>query len=124
MLYRGNVMLNITDVRISKIEAGEKLRAFATITIDGCFIVSDLRILEGDDGYFVVMPSKRKRDGSFKDIAYPINNETRKSIEGHVLIAYENITGNRVIPNADKINNDTIYNDLLGVEEFGFTSNK
>jgi len=115
-------MFTITDVRVTKIEGGEKLRGFASITLDDSFTVSDLRILEGDDGYFVAMPSKRKRDGSYKDVAYPLNNDVRKTIEERVLMAYEKTTGNRAIPNIDKVVTDTKHNDPLGVEEFGFIS--
>lgn len=115
-------MFTITDVRITKIEGGEKLRGFASITLDDSFTVGDLRILEGEDGYFVAMPSKRKRDGSYKDVAYPLNNEVRKLIEERVLTAYENITGSRAIPNMDKLTVNAAQSDPLGVEEFGFVS--
>ncbi len=86
-------MINVTDIRITKIEGDEKLRAFAAIVIDDCFLVGDLRVVEGEDGFFVAMPSKRKRDGSFKDIAYPLNNDVRLAIEEKVLLAYEAATG-------------------------------
>ena len=115
-------MFTITDVRITKIEGGEKLRGFASITLDDGFTVGDLRILEGEDGYFVAMPSKRKRDGTYKAIAYPTNNEVRKSIEERVLTAYEHATGNRAIPNVDRVETDAERSNLLGVEEFGFVS--
>jgi stage V sporulation protein G len=115
-------MFTITDVRITKIEGGEKLRGFASITLDDSFTVGDLRILEGEEGYFVAMPSKRKRDGSYKDVAYPLNNEVRKIIEERVLTAYENATGSRAIPNMDKATIDITQSDVLGVGEFGFVS--
>jgi stage V sporulation protein G len=114
-------MFNITDIRITKIEGDEKLRAFAAIIIDDCFLVGDLRIVEGEDGYFVSMPSKRKRDGSFKDIAYPLNNEARASIERQVLLAYETATGNRAISRIETGEENTVRPDLLSVGEFGFT---
>jgi stage V sporulation protein G len=114
-------MLNITDVRINKIEGDEKLRAFASIVIDECFLVGDLRVVEGEDGYFVSMPSKRKRDGSFKDIAFPMNNETREQIEQKVLLAYETTTGARAISRLEQGEASVIRPDLLGVEEFGYT---
>ena len=117
-------MINITDVRITKIEGGEKLRGFASITLDNSFIVGDLRILEGEDGYFIAMPSKRKRDGTYKDIAYPISNEVRKTIEERILTAYENATGIKTIPNIDREPTDIVSEDVLGVEEFGFISKK
>ncbi|MDR3673030.1 MAG: septation regulator SpoVG [Holophaga sp.] len=114
-------MLNITDVRITKVEGDEKLRGFAAIVLDDSFIVGDLRVLEGEDGYFVAMPSKRKRDGTFKDIAYPLNNEVREAIEERVLLAYEAATGNRAISRIEKGEATVVRADLLGVEEFGFT---
>jgi len=114
-------MLNITDVRITKVEGDEKLRGFAAIVIDDSFIVGDLRVLEGEEGYFVAMPSKRKRDGTFKDIAYPVNNEVREAIEQRVLLAYEATTGNRAISRIEKGEATLVRADLLGVEEFGFT---
>lgn len=114
-------MLNITDIRITKIEGDEKLRAFAAIIIDDCFLVGDLRVVEGEEGYFVSMPSKRKRDGSFKDIAYPLNNEARELIEKQVLLAYENSTGIRAISRIESGEATTVRPDLLSVGEFGFT---
>ena len=114
-------MLNITDVRITKVEGDEKLRAFAAIVLDDCFLVGDLRVVEGEDGYFVAMPSKRKRDGSFKDIAFPLSNETREFIEQKVLLSFESVTGNRAISRIEAGEIPTVRPDLLGVEEFGFT---
>lgn len=114
-------MLNITDIRITKIEGDEKLRAFASLVLDGCFLVGDLRVVEGEDGYFVSMPSKRKRDGSFKDIAYPLNNEAREFIEKQVLLAYETATGIRAISRIETGEASTVRPDLLSVNEFGFT---
>jgi len=114
-------MFSITDIRITKIEGDEKLRAFAAIVLDDCFLVGDLRVVEGEDGYFVSMPSKRKRDGSFKDIAYPLNNEVREHIEKQVLLAYESATGARAISRIETGEASTVRPDLLGVGEFGFT---
>jgi stage V sporulation protein G len=115
------VMFTITDIRITKIEGDEKLRAFAAIVLDDCFLVGDLRVVEGEEGYFVSMPSKRKRDGSFKDIAYPLNNEVRELIEKQVLLAYESATGARAISRIETGEATTVRPDLLGVGEFGFT---
>ncbi|HXC16233.1 MAG TPA: SpoVG family protein [Holophagaceae bacterium] len=112
-------MLNITDIRITPIANDDKLRAYAAIVLDGCFIVGDLRVVEGEDGYFVAMPSRRKRDGSYKDIAYPMNNEAREALERRVLEAYETSTGKRAIARAE--DQGVVRPDLLSVEEFGFT---
>ncbi len=114
-------MLEITEIRITKVEGDEKLRAFAAIVIDGCFLVGDLRVVEGEEGYFVSMPSKRKRDGSFKDIAYPLNNEVREALERQILLAYENATGARAISRIESGEESTVRPDLLSVNEFGFT---
>jgi stage V sporulation protein G len=114
-------MLNITEVRITKVEGDDKLRAFAALVLDDSFIVGDLRVLENEEGYFVAMPSKRKRDGTFKDIAYPLNNEVREAIEQRVLLAYETTTGNRAISRLEQGDAATIRPDLLTVQEFGFT---
>jgi len=114
-------MLNITDIRITKVEGDEKLRGFAALVLDDCFIVGDLRVLENEEGYYVAMPSKRKRDGTFKDIAYPLNNDAREMIEERVLLAYEALTGNRAISRIEQGEINTVRPDLLAVEEFGFT---
>ncbi|MCX6547349.1 MAG: septation regulator SpoVG [Geothrix sp.] len=114
-------MLNITDIRITKVEGDEKLRAFAALVFDDCFLVGDLRVVEGEEGFFVAMPSRRKRDGSFKDIAYPLNNPLREEIEEKVLLAYETATGRRAISRIEKEQATQVRPDLLGVEEFGFT---
>lgn len=80
--------MKITDVRIRKVESESRLRAVASITIDDCFAVHELRIIEGKEGLFVAMPSRQTSDGTFKDIAHPINVETRKAIEEIVIAKY------------------------------------
>lgn len=79
--------MELTEVRIFPVNE-DKLKAFATITIDGCFVVRDLKVIQGTNGLFVAMPSKKKKDGSYKDTAHPLNNETRDMIEKRVLAAY------------------------------------
>ena len=112
-------MINVTDIRINKVDGDEKLRAFVAIVIDDCFLVGDLRVLEGEEGYFVAMPSKRKRDGSYKDTAYPLSPEIREQLELKILTAYEAATGNRAISRIDRGEATTVRPDLLSVEEFG-----
>jgi stage V sporulation protein G len=114
-------MLNITDIRINKVEGDDKLKAFAALVFDDCFLVGDLRVVESEEGFFVAMPSRRKRDGSFKDIAYPLNNTLREEIEEKVLLAYETATGRRAISRIERGEAAQVRPDLLGVEEFGFT---
>ncbi len=114
-------MLNITDVQIKKVEHDEKLRAFASIVLDGCFLVGDIRVVEGEEGYFVSMPSRRKRDGRFVDICFPLDNPTREFIEEKVLRAYEATTGAKAISRLAEGEGGQVRPDLLSVEEFGFT---
>ena len=80
--------MEITDVRIS-LRDEEKLKAFVTITFDDCFVVRGVKVIEGNDGLFVAMPSRRKPDGSFQDIAHPIHAEMRGRLEDHVLDEYQ-----------------------------------
>jgi stage V sporulation protein G len=114
-------LLNLTDIRITKIEGDDKLKAFAALVIDDCFLVGDLRVIEGEEGYFVAMPSRRKRDGSFKDIAYPLNNNLREQLEEKVLLAFETATGIKAISRIERGEVNQVRPDLLSVEEFGFT---
>lgn len=80
--------MEITEVRVFPVNE-EKLKAYVTITIDDCFVVRDLKVINGNSGLFVAMPSKKRKDGTFKDTAHPVNNETREMIEKKVLSAYE-----------------------------------
>ncbi|MGE4547024.1 MAG: septation regulator SpoVG [Desulfurella sp.] len=80
--------MNITEVKISPISGDEKLKAFATVTFDDCFLVRDLKIINGKKGFFVAMPSRKMKDGTFKDIAHPLNNAMRQQLETKVLEEY------------------------------------
>lgn len=80
--------MKITDVRIRKVDGQNRLRAVASITIDGVFAVHELRIIEGQNGLFVAMPSRQSSDGTFRDIAHPINAETRKEVEDIIIAKY------------------------------------
>ena len=80
--------MNITDVKVFPVEE-EKLKAYATITFNNCFIVRDLKVISGNKGFFIAMPSKKRKDGTFRDVAHPLNSETRKMIEDAVLEVYE-----------------------------------
>lgn len=83
--------MTIGDVRIRQVRHTEgKLRAVASITIDDCFVVHDIRIFEHDGALFVAMPSRKASDGSYKDIAHPLNTETREYIQSVILESYQN----------------------------------
>jgi len=79
--------MEITEVRVFPVNE-EKLKAYATITFDRCFVVRDLKVIQGNNGMFVAMPSKKRKDGTFKDTAHPLNTETREMIEAKVLAEY------------------------------------
>ena len=84
-----NMKLNITDIRIRLLEKNEtKLKAVASITIDECLVIHDIKVIEGDENCFIAMPSRKTRDGVFKDIAHPINSETRELLKNLVVEAY------------------------------------
>lgn len=81
--------MKITEVKVFPVNE-ERLKAYITITIDGSFVVRDLKVIQGTGGLFVAMPSKKRKDGQFRDIAHPLNQETREMIEDVVFEAYEN----------------------------------
>lgn len=82
--------MNITDIRIRLItKADSRLKAVASFTIDDSFVVHDIKILDGNNGYFVAMPSRQTPDGDYKDIVHPLNTDTREIINTLVLKAYE-----------------------------------
>ena len=80
--------MNITDVRVKKIAGSGKLRAYVSITFDDEFVIHDIRVVEGEKGLFVAMPSKHLIEGGFKDIAHPINKHARENLQSAVLKAY------------------------------------
>jgi stage V sporulation protein G len=80
--------MEITEVRVFPVHE-EKLKAYVTVTFDGCFVVRDLKVIQGNTGLFVAMPAKRRKDGTFKDIAHPLNQEMRDRLERAILSEYE-----------------------------------
>jgi len=80
--------MEVTEVKIFPVQE-ERLRAYATIIFDHCFVVRDLKVISGNDGLFVAMPSKKRKDGTYRDTAHPLNNETRQMIESKVLEEYD-----------------------------------
>ena len=80
--------MKITDVRLKKVDGHNRLKAIASVTIDDCFVIHELRIIEGDNGLFIAMPSRKLPEGEFKDIAHPINTETRDQLEKAILDEY------------------------------------
>lgn len=80
--------MQITDIRVRRVAAEGKMKAVASITIDGEFVVHDIKIIEGEKGMFIAMPSKKSADGEYRDIAHPINSGTRENMQRMILEAY------------------------------------
>lgn len=86
--------MNITDVRVRPVEKEDtKMKAVASITIDGEFVVHDIKVIGSEKGLFIAMPSKKDGNGEYKDIAHPINTATRKRIQDAVIAKYEEVIG-------------------------------
>ena len=87
--------MNITDIRVRKVNSvGGKMNAVVSITFDDCFVVHDIKVIEGQDKLFIAMPSRKTPDGEFKDIAHPINTSTREELEQKILEKYEEAMAN------------------------------
>jgi stage V sporulation protein G len=84
-------MMEVTDVRLRRVNTDGRMRAIASITLDNEFVVHDIRVIDGNNGLFVAMPSKRTPDGEFRDIAHPINSGTRGKIQEAVLVEYHRL---------------------------------
>lgn len=93
--------MEITEVKVFPIQE-EKLKAFVSIVFDQCFMINDIKIIQGRDGLFISMPSRKKKNGEFKDVAHPLNNETRRMIEDKVLAEYDRVLEERGEPPADR----------------------
>ena len=85
--------MEITEVKVFPVNE-DKLKAFVSIVFDHCFMVNDIKIIQGRQGLFISMPSRKKKSGEFKDVAHPLNNETRTMIETLVLSEYDRVLGN------------------------------
>lgn len=84
-----NLTMKITDVRLRKISEEGKMKAIVSVTFDDAFVVHDIKIIEGQNGLFIAMPSRKMADGEFRDIAHPINAETRQKIQDAIFAEYE-----------------------------------
>lgn len=80
--------MEITEVKVFPARDGGRLKAYATVVFDNCFIIRDLKIIEGNKGLFVSMPSRKRKDGTFRDIVHPLNSETRRMIEETVVAEF------------------------------------
>ncbi|WP_298834196.1 septation regulator SpoVG [uncultured Planococcus sp.] len=92
--------MEVTDVRLRRVQTDGRMRAIASITLDNEFVIHDIRVIDGNEGLFVAMPSKRTPDGEFRDIAHPINSSARTKLQQAVLTAYEQSESESVLENA------------------------
>lgn len=90
--------MQITDVRVRRIEREGRMKAIVSITLDNEFVVHDIKVIDGEKGLFIAMPSRRSTDGEYRDIAHPINSETRDMIQNMVLEKYQ-ATASELIEN-------------------------
>ena len=89
--------MNITDVRVRKIAKEGKMKAVVSVTIDNEFVVHDIKVIEGEKGLFIAMPSRKATDGEYRDIAHPINTKTRDKLQAIVLDAFEKVADELVV---------------------------
>lgn len=80
--------MQITDIRVRTVDSEGKMRAVVSITIDSVFVIHDIKVIEGDKGMFIAMPSRKAADGEYRDIAHPINTETREELQKMILEKY------------------------------------
>ena len=83
--------MQVTDVRVRKIEKEGKMKAIVSITLDNEFVIHDIKVIEGEKGLFIAMPSRKSADGEYRDIAHPINSDTRDKIQAVILEKYRNV---------------------------------
>src|SRR5690606_5982049 len=84
-------IMQITDIRIRRVVSEGKLKAYVTVTFDDCFVVHNVKVIEGKSGVFIAMPSRKTKTGEYKDVAHPINSEFRANLQDQILEAYQNL---------------------------------
>ncbi len=128
--------MQVTEVKITPVNNVSKLKGFASVVFDNCFIVTDIKIIQTPNGAFLSMPSKKSRNGKFRDVAHPLNMETRLMIENKVFEEFEKVTGeklerrkaedmvaeeNKVTEEVEKAEEEKVdTSDLLTAKEFGY----
>ncbi|HHL40012.1 MAG TPA: septation regulator SpoVG [Deltaproteobacteria bacterium] len=81
--------MRITEVKVLPVDGDDKLKAFVTIKLDGCFIIRDMKVIKGTNGYFVAMPAKKMKNGTYRDLIHPLDQSTRQMLEDEVLNEYK-----------------------------------
>ncbi len=85
--------MQITEVKVLPVENDERLKAFVTIKLDDCFVVRDMKVIKGKNGYFIAMPAKKMKDGKYRDMVHPLDKETRQMFEDQVFDEYKRVCG-------------------------------
>ena len=98
--------MNITDVRVRRVSKEGKMKAVVSITFDDEFVVHDIKIIEGQNGLFIAMPSRKMGEGDFRDIAHPLVSETRNKIRDAIFEEYERVLTEKAADNAEEISED------------------
>ena len=93
--------MEITDIRIRKVAADGKLKAYVTVTFDDCFVVHNVKVIEGKNGAFIAMPSRKTKTGEYKDVAHPINSDFRGMLQTRILEEYKKIEFEPDVPDAE-----------------------
>jgi stage V sporulation protein G len=83
--------MQITEVKVLPVTGDEKLKAFVTVKLDGCFVIRDMKVIKGNTGYFVAMPAKKMKDGTHRDLVHPLDKPTRQMLEEQVLGEYNRV---------------------------------
>jgi stage V sporulation protein G len=99
--------MEMTDIRVRRVEGEGKLKAYVTVTFDNCFVVHNIKVIEGRSGTFIAMPSRRTKSGEYKDVAHPINSDFRNSLQDRVLAAFQDTPDS----STDDGNGDSIDDD-------------
>ncbi|AHC14844.1 septation regulator SpoVG [Salinispira pacifica] len=81
--------MQITDIRVRRVSSEGKLKAYVTVTFDDCFVVHNVKVIEGKSGVFIAMPSRKTKTGEYKDVAHPINSDFRNELQDKILQAFE-----------------------------------
>jgi stage V sporulation protein G len=80
--------MRITEIKVLPVDGDEKLKAYVTIKLDDCFVIRDMKIIKGTTGYFVAMPAKKMKDGTYRDLVHPLDKPTRQNLEDQVLVEF------------------------------------
>ena len=99
--------MEITEVKVFVLSEA-KLKAFVSVVIDRCFMINDIKVIQGREGLFISMPSRRKKNGEFKDVAHPLNNETRKWMEARILECYHRELGAEDVEEAEPAGDEVL----------------